>query len=41
MAARAILQLRLVVSTDSGHAGAWRDLGELEAGETGRGRPQR
>ena len=41
MAARAILQLRLVVSADSGHAGAWRDLGELEAGETGRGRPQR
>ena len=41
MAARAILQLRLVVSADSGHAGAWRDLGELEAGETRRGRPQR
>ena len=27
MAARAILQLRLVLSADSGHAGAWRDLG--------------
>ena len=38
MAARAILQLRLVVSADSGHAGAWRDLGELEAGESRRGR---
>ena len=38
MAARAILQLRLVISADSGHAGAWRDLGELEAGETRRGR---
>jgi hypothetical protein len=33
MAARAILQLRLVLSADSSHAGAWRDLGELEAGE--------
>jgi hypothetical protein len=31
-AARAILQLRLVLSADSGHAGAWRDLGELESG---------
>ena len=38
MAARAILQLRLVLSTDSSHAGAWRDLGELEASE-GRRRP--
>jgi hypothetical protein len=38
MAARAILQLRLVLSADPGHAGAWRDLGELEAGETRRGR---
>jgi hypothetical protein len=38
MAARAILQLRLVLSADSGHAGAWRDLGELEAGEGRRGR---
>ena len=38
LAARAILQLRLVLSADSGHAGAWRDLGELEAGETRRGR---
>jgi len=38
MAARAILQLRLVLSADSGHAGAWRDLGELEAGESRRGR---
>jgi hypothetical protein len=38
MAARAILQLRLVLSADSAHAGAWRDLGELEAGETRRGR---
>jgi predicted Zn-dependent protease len=36
MAARAILQLRLVLSADSGHAAAWRDLGELEAGETRR-----
>lgn len=33
MAARAILQLRLVLSSDSSHAGAWRDLGELEAGQ--------
>lgn len=31
--ARAILQLRLVLSADPAHAGAWRDLGELEAGE--------
>jgi hypothetical protein len=31
-AGREILQLRLVLSADSGHAGAWRDLGELEAG---------
>jgi tetratricopeptide (TPR) repeat protein len=38
MASRAILQLRLILSADSGHAGAWRDLGELEAGETRRGR---
>jgi hypothetical protein len=38
MAARAILQLRLVLSADSGHAAAWRDLGELEAGPTRRGR---
>jgi predicted Zn-dependent protease len=38
MAARAILQLRLVLSADSGHAAAWRDLGELEAGESRRGR---
>jgi hypothetical protein len=36
MAARAILQLRLVLSADSSHAAAWRDLGELEAGETQR-----
>jgi tetratricopeptide (TPR) repeat protein len=36
MAARAILHLRLVLSADSGHAAAWRDLGELEAGETRR-----
>ncbi len=36
LAARAMLQLRLVLSTDSGHAAAWRDLGELEAGETKR-----
>jgi uncharacterized protein DUF4388 len=40
LAARAMLQLRLVLSTDSGHAAAWRDLGELEAGETKR-RPDR
>ncbi len=33
MRARAMLQLRLVLSSDPGHAGAWRDLGELEAGE--------
>jgi hypothetical protein len=38
MIVRAILQLRLVLSADSGHAAAWRDLGELEAGETRRGR---
>jgi hypothetical protein len=38
MIARAILHLRLVLSADSGHAAAWRDLGELEAGETRRGR---
>ena len=31
-AGRAILQLRLVLSADSGHAAAWRDLGELEGG---------
>jgi hypothetical protein len=36
LAARAMLQLRLVLSADSGHAAAWRDLGELEAGETRR-----
>jgi hypothetical protein len=36
LAARAMLQLRLVLSTDPGHAAAWRDLGELEAGETKR-----
>jgi len=35
-AGRAILQLRLVLSADSGHAAAWRDLGELEAGPTRR-----
>jgi tetratricopeptide (TPR) repeat protein len=39
-AARAMLQLRLVLSADPGHAAAWRDLGELEAGETRR-RPDR
>jgi hypothetical protein len=38
LAGRAILQLRLVLSADSGHAAAWRDLGELEAGPTRRGR---
>jgi hypothetical protein len=38
MRARAMLQLRLVLSADPGHAGAWRDLGELEAGEGGQGR---
>jgi hypothetical protein len=37
-AARAVLQLRLVLSADPGHAAAWRDLGELEAGPTRRGR---
>ena len=38
MAARSVLQLRLVLSADPGHAGAWRDLGELDAGEGQRGR---
>jgi thioredoxin-like negative regulator of GroEL len=38
MRARAMLQLRLVLSSDSGHAGAWRDLGELEASEGSRDR---
>lgn len=38
MSGRAMTQLRLVLSTDPGHAGAWRDLGELEAGEGRRGR---
>jgi len=33
MTARAILQLRLVLKADPSHAAAWRDLGELEAGE--------
>ena len=33
MAAKALLQLRLVVEADPSHAAAWRDLGELEAGE--------
>jgi tetratricopeptide (TPR) repeat protein len=32
LAGRAIIQLRLVLSADSSHAAAWRDLGELEAG---------
>ena len=32
MTARAILQLRIVLSADASHAAAWRDLGELEAG---------
>ena len=36
LAGRAILQLRIVLSADSGHAAAWRDLGELEAGPTRR-----
>jgi len=36
MRARAMLHLRLVLSSDPGHAGAWKDLGVLEAGE-GRG----
>jgi predicted Zn-dependent protease len=31
LAAQAVLQLKRVLSSDSGHAGAWRDLGELEA----------
>ena len=35
MTARAILQLRIVLSSDAGHAAAWRDLGELEAGPAG------
>ncbi len=38
MTARAMLQLRLILSADPGHAGAWRDLGELEAAEGKRGR---
>jgi hypothetical protein len=38
MRARAMLQIRLVLSSDPGHAGAWRDLGELEAGEGSRSR---
>ena len=40
LAGRAIIQLRLVLSADSSHAAAWRDLGELEAGPgpTRRGR---
>jgi len=38
MSGRAMTQLRLVLSVDPGHAGAWRDLGELEAGEGRRGR---
>lgn len=36
--ARALLQLRLVLSEDPGHAAAWRDLGELEAGDSRRRR---
>jgi hypothetical protein len=36
--ARALLQLRLVLSEEPGHAAAWRDLGELEAGDSRRGR---
>jgi hypothetical protein len=32
LAGRAMLQLRLVLSADPGHAAAWRDLAELEAG---------
>jgi hypothetical protein len=38
MTARAMLQLRKILSDDPGHAGAWRDLGELEAAEGKRGR---
>ena len=38
MRARAVLQLRLVLSSDPSHAGAWRDLGELEASEGSQGR---
>jgi len=38
LAAQAVLQLKRVLSSDSGHAGAWRDLGELEAGESRRKR---
>jgi hypothetical protein len=40
LGARAILQLKLVLATDSSHAAAWRDLGELEAAEGGPGRPR-
>jgi thioredoxin-like negative regulator of GroEL len=32
VSARALLHLRLVLSVDPGHAAAWRDLAELEAG---------
>lgn len=35
MAARAILQLKLVLGSDPAHAAAWRDLAELEASESG------
>ncbi len=35
---RAILQLKRVLASDSSHAAAWRDLGELEAAEGGPGR---
>jgi tetratricopeptide (TPR) repeat protein len=35
---RALLQLRLVLSADPSHAAAWRDLGELEAAGSRRGR---
>jgi Flp pilus assembly protein TadD len=38
MGARAMLQLRQILTDDPGHAGAWRDLGELEAAEGRRGR---
>jgi tetratricopeptide (TPR) repeat protein len=41
MAARAILQLKVVVGIDTGHAAAWRDLAELEAGEGAGGKRRR
>ena len=36
MTARALLHLRLVLSTDPEHAAAWRELGEMEAAQARR-----